>query len=66
MTLADQAARRVDLARRLGAQPRRWIATAAAAASLPVAGGVLHGVPLAIGTPRSEWGLDLEVAPRHG
>jgi hypothetical protein len=73
VTLAEQASRRVALARDLGAQPRRWVLTGAAEQQLiadaaPDAwsadGALLHGLPIERGHPRSEWGLDLVLAPR--
>ncbi|WP_419808404.1 hypothetical protein [Sphingomonas sp.] len=64
MDLVEQAERRLELAQAIGAEPTRWVASKTAAGSLPVEAGVLFGVPLQIGTPRSEWGLDLELAPR--
>lgn len=65
MTPAEQAGRRVDLARALGVELQRWVASASAAATLPIADGELLGVPLTIGQPRYEWGLDLELTGRH-
>jgi len=74
MTLAEQAARRVRLAHDLGRAPVRWIATpeaidqlraGAEADAWGTAGAVqvFHGVPIDIGSTRSEWGLDLVCAP---
>ena len=74
MTLAEQVARRVELAQRTGAKPYRWIATADAHARLvaevdPGAWAadraLLHGIPIALGQPKSEYGLDLVLSPRN-
>lgn len=73
MTLAEQVVRRVELAQRIGAKPYCWIATADAHARLvaevdPGAWAadraLLHGIPIALGQPKSEYGLDLVLAPR--
>lgn len=73
MTLSEQAARRVELARTIGAEPRHWIATADALQRLVAEGDasawggegqLFHGLPLAIGQQRSGSGLDLILAPR--
>lgn len=74
MTLAEQAARRIDLARKMGAEPRHWIATgevetelvAQAAGAWSEDGQLLHGIPVRRGQPRSEWGLDLISGPGIG
>ena len=73
MTLAEQAVRRIEMARAIGATPRRWIVTSAAEVRLVADadawsddGALLHGIPVALGQPRSEYGLDLVVAPRVG
>ena len=60
MSLVDQAERRVALAGEIGRRPTGWIATAAVAADV---GEQLAGLPVAIGEPRSEWGLQLVVEP---
>ena len=64
MTLAEQAARRVELALKLGCEPRRWLASEAIAVELSDDRGQLVGLPVERGQPRSEWGLDLISAPR--
>ena len=72
MTLAEHAERRVQLARSIGVEPQHWVATAAASQQLVTEGDgawsgegqLFHGLPLASGLPRSEWGLDLVLAPR--
>ena len=73
MNLGEQAARRVELARVIGAEPRRWIVTSDAELTLVAQaapgvwsgdGALLHGIPLERGQPRSEWGLELVLAPR--
>ncbi|MFS0771206.1 hypothetical protein [Sphingomonas sp. 1P08PE] len=72
MTLAEQAVRRIALALAIGARPQRWIVTREAedallADALPDAWSadhaLLHGLPVERGRPRSEWGLDLVLAP---
>lgn len=62
MTLDEQVARRVALARQIGCEPVRWIATAEAAALAGATADQLHGLPVERGKPRSDWGLDLVVA----
>ena len=62
MELNEQATRRVTLAREIGREPMRWIATPDAAA-IADENGQLLGLPLEVGQPRSEWGLDLVSAP---
>lgn len=72
MNLAEQAARRIDLARSIGVEPRRWIVSGPAEVELVAKavdawsadGALLHGLPVERGSPRSEYGLDLVVAPR--
>lgn len=73
MNLAEQASRRVDLALAIGAKPQRWIVSGSAEVDLVALaatdawsadGALLHGVPIERGSPRSEYGLDLVVAPR--
>ena len=64
MTLAEQAAQRADLARQRGREPLRWIAGPGAAAELSDASGQLLGLPVEVGVPRSEWGLELVCAGR--
>lgn len=59
MTLVDQAAARMVMARQLGREPLRWIADGAVARELP-AGDELHGVPLGRGETR--FGLELVCA----
>lgn len=65
MTLVEQAAARLATAEQLGCVPTRWIATATTIESLHAAdasvvdGGKLLGVPIAVGEPCSEWGLQL-------
>ena len=64
MTLAKQAALRVELALKLGCEPLRWLASEAVAVELFDERGQLVGLPVDQGQPRSEWGLDLISAPR--
>lgn len=66
MTLAEQAARRVELALKVGCEPRRWLASEAVTVELSDERGQLLGLPIERGHPRSEWGLDLISAPRAG
>lgn len=69
MGLAEQAERRLELARKLGREPRRWIATEAVASELraeaPEAwyddGGAFLGLPIERGATR--WGLVLLSEP---
>ena len=63
MSLVDQAERRVALAGEIGRRPTGWIATAAVAEEISDQSGSLLGLPVAIGEPRSEWGLQLVVEP---
>lgn len=58
MTLDQQIDRRLSLAEQVGCRPRRWIATAAVAATIADA-DTLRGLPVTVGSPRSEWGLEL-------
>ena len=71
MTLAEQAVRRIELARATGATPRHWIVTSAAEVQLVADADAwsddrasLHRIPVERGEPRSKYGLDLVVAPR--
>lgn len=57
--LTDQARRRLEMARHLGREPERWVASPEVIDALEVVDGRLHGVPVTIGETRSEWGLDL-------
>lgn len=66
MTLAEQAALRVELALKLGCEPLRWLASEAVAVELSDERAQLVGLPVERGKPRSEWGLDLISAPRAG
>lgn len=62
MTLVEQAAHRVALARQIGREPMRWVAAPEVMAE--IAAPELHGLPVQAGSPRSEWGLDLVTAAR--
>lgn len=64
MTLTEQAERRLEQARQMGAKPNHWIASRAAYIELPIEQDRLLGLPIAIGQPRSDWGLDLVLAQR--
>ena len=73
MTLVEQAARRADLAHKIGCEPLRWIATPEAESQLGFdpgpagqkGGATLLGLPVErADATRSEWGLDLVLAPR--
>ena len=68
MTLAEQAERRIELARTMGSEPQHWIISPEAEVQLVAGadpdawsadGTLLHGLPVLRGEPRSEWGLDL-------
>lgn len=59
MTLREQADARFAQAERLGSRPIGWIAAPGVAAELSDDSGQLVGLPIVIGDPRSEWGLEL-------
>jgi hypothetical protein len=49
----------VALTRKMGCKPQRWVATEDAARTAGAEDAHLAGLPVDIGQPRSEWGLDL-------